>query len=183
MEATGSLLPDVKLVNKIRLDMEAIRAQFPLVSDLYHRKKWAPGKLRFHNISESDVRRINSTEFGPVKVRYLSSRYRDAQTSLNITYLNFPKMYNPMVLSGKLEELLGIQSDPVTSIFKDGDDTVYNVPRNTYVFIRGTGKCFISCEQKHFWNFLVKCNKNREVVLMDEQTVHYKPTILSLLES
>jgi len=173
MEATDSLLPNRQLTTKIRLDMEAIRAQFPIVRNITHRKKWAPGKLRFQNMTADDLRRINETEFGPVKIRHLNIRYRAVENTLNITYLNFPKLYNPMVLGPALQELVGVDSEPVMSIFRDGDDTIYNTETSNYIFVRGSGRCFISCEQKHFWLFMVKCNKNREVALVKEYTVQY----------
>ncbi|CAG7829245.1 unnamed protein product [Allacma fusca] len=173
MEATDSVLPNRQLTTKIRLDMEAIRAQFPIVRNITHRKKWAPGKLRFQSISPDDLRRINETEYGPIKIRHLNIRYRAVENTLNITYLNFPKLYNPLVLGPALLEMLGIESEPVMSIFRDGDDTIFNAETSNYIFVKGSGKCFISCEQKHFWLFMVKCNKNREVVLIKDYMVRY----------
>ena len=164
MEISGALLPPTELTEQIAADLEAIRSEFPVVSEIHHHPRWKPGELlvgltdeAFEQFQQGEYRGLDNlnTWFGAVNIRTLGG--------IPALYLQFDQEYNPEVLATFYSEAEGVRHAGPNGIIGDGN-TIEGAP-STYTFSRGWGDCPAGCISRHFWVFTVE---NGSVTLVEE---------------
>jgi len=147
-KASALLEPPKELYQQITVDLAVIRASYPNVSDIRYQSNWVPGKLLCNHIPEPAVKKLNSSEFGPI---------REDRTG-HYTALTFAKPYNTPVLINKLKEndLLDDGYEcRVDGIIDGKSNIIYNYDK-TYTFHKGLDDCSVTCVDKHYWTFSVR---------------------------
>jgi len=159
-KASALLDPPKELYQQIHSDLAVIRSSFTNVSDIKYISNWVPGKVLCNQINDLDLKKLNDSEFGPIK---------EDRTS-HYTAIIFSKPYNTPVLINKLKEN-GLLEDShdcrVDGIIDGKSNIIYNYDK-TYTFHKGMGDCEVTCVDKHYWTFEVK--NGTAILLKESQT-------------
>jgi len=147
-KASALLEPPKELYQQIHSDLALIRKSHPIVADIKYVSNWVPGKLLCNQITDTGIKKLNDSEFGPI---------REERTPHYIA-ISFVKAYNTPVLINKLKEnaLLSDSFDcRVDGIIGGNSNIIYNYDKS-YTFHKGLGDCLVTCVNKHYWTFSVK---------------------------
>ena len=148
-KASALLEPPKELYQQIHTDLAVIRANYPNVTDIKYVSNWVPGKVLCNQLADTDVKKLNDSEFGPIK----------EERNSHYTALTFAKPYNTPVLINKLKEN-GLLEDGhecrVDGIVDGNSNIIYNYDK-TYTFHKSLGDdCALTCVDKYYWTFRVE---------------------------
>lgn len=147
-KASALLDPPISLYQQIHTDLALIRKSFPIVSDIKYRSNWVPAKLLCNHITENAIKKLNDSEFGPIR----------QEKNPDYIAITFNKSYNTPVLINKLKEnnlLTDSYECRVDGIISGNSNIIYNYDKS-YTFHKGLNNCSVTCVDKHYWTFSVK---------------------------
>lgn len=153
---SGELAGPAELVEQIRADLAAIRAQYPFLDGVHAGTKWQPCEL-FAELTPEAWDGLGDGTY--TALDSLNQLYDVVEISTFFTCcyatFEFGTFYSPTHLSSIYRTAEGIVA--VEPNWRGGDpgNDIMSAGSGDYLFRRAWGDCSSGCLEEHFWSFTV----------------------------